>query len=390
MKPILTLSICAILLATSCKSEKDFARQALDYCLCQTERSLEELNPYDFTLSPRNIAPGDSVWHQRPVSQELWTEGFWPGILWYAYEYSNDDQIRKAAEGYTQALGFLSQIPAYDHDLGFIIFCSYGNAYRITGNPQYKQVILDTAERLAQLYNPKVGTLLSWPREVPNFGGHNTIMDNMINLETLFWAAENGGRKELRDIAISHADTTMKYHFREDGSCYHVAVYDAESGEFQRGCNHQGYSDESMWARGQSWAIYGYTMCYRFTRDQRYLDFACKVTDIYLDNLPEDMIPYWDFRDPCIPDVSRDASAAAVVASALLELSQYVPGAKGQDYHAKAVQMLQSLYENYRSGDVNPAFLLHSTGHRPAGSEIDYSIIYADYYFIEALLRLYK
>ena len=390
MKPILTLSICAILLATSCKSEKDFARQALDYCLCQTERSLEELNPYDFTLSPRNIAPGDSVWHQRPVSQELWTEGFWPGILWYAYEYSNDDQIRKAAEGYTQALGFLSQIPAYDHDLGFIIFCSYGNAYRITGNPQYKQVILDTAERLAQLYNPKVGTLLSWPREVPNFGGHNTIMDNMINLETLFWAAENGGRQELRDIAISHADTTMKYHFREDGSCYHVAVYDAESGEFQRGCNHQGYSDESMWARGQSWAIYGYTMCYRFTKDQRYLDFACKVTDVYLDNLPEDLVPYWDFRDPCIPDVSRDASAAAVVASALLELSQYVPGEKGKDYHSKAVQMLQSLYENYRSGDVNPAFLLHSTGHRPAGSEIDYSIVYADYYFIEALLRLYK
>ena len=131
-------------------------------------------------------------------------------------------------------------------------------------------------------------------------------------------------------------------------------------------------------------------MCYRFTRDQRYLDFACKVTDIYLDNLPEDLVPYWDFRDPCIPDVSRDASAAAVVASALLELSDYVPEAKGRDYREKAVRMLQSLYENYRSGDVNPSFLLHSTGHRPAGSEIDYSIVYADYYFIEALLRLYK
>ncbi|MGN1233643.1 MAG: glycoside hydrolase family 88 protein [Candidatus Cryptobacteroides sp.] len=390
MKPTLILLICTSLLLSACRQSDDFATQALDYCIAQTERSLDQLSPCDYTLSPRNIAPGDTLWHQRPVSQELWTEGFWPGVLWYAYEYSKDERILEAAEGYTEALGFLSQIPAYDHDLGFIIFCSYGNAYRLTGNPQYKQVILDTAERLAELYNPKVGTILSWPREVPNFGGHNTIMDNMINLETLFWAAENGGRKELRDIAISHADTTMRYHFREDGSCYHVAVYDAETGEFKHGCTHQGYSDDSMWARGQSWAIYGYTMCYRFTQDRKYLDFACKVTDVYLNNLPEDMIPYWDFNDPCIPDVSRDASAAAVVASALLELSQYVEGEKGKDYRDKAEQMLRSLYENYRSGDVNPSFLLHSTGHRPAGSEIDYSIIYADYYFIEALMRLHR
>lgn len=388
MKPTITLLICTTLLMTACKSSDDFASKALDYCLSQTKRSLGQLAPYDFNLSPRNIAPGDTVWHQRPVSQELWTEGFWPGILWYAYEYSNDDSIRKAAEGYTEALGFLSQIPAYDHDLGFIIFCSYGNAYRLTGNPQYKQVILDTAERIAELFNPKVGTILSWPREVPTFGGHNTIMDNMINLETLFWAAENGGRKELRDIAISHADTTMKYHFREDGSCYHVAVYDAGNGGFIRGCTHQGYDDDSMWARGQSWAIYGYTTCYRFTKDPKYLDFACKVTDVYLKGLPQDMVPWWDFNDPRIPDVSRDASAAAVVASALLELSQYVDAEKGKEYRGKAEQMLRSLYENYRSGDVNPSFLLHSTGHRPAGTEIDYSIIYADYYFIEALLRL--
>ncbi|MGM9786973.1 MAG: glycoside hydrolase family 88 protein [Candidatus Cryptobacteroides sp.] len=388
MKPTVKLLICTTILVAACKTSDDFSSQALDYCLSQTERSLGQLAPYDYNLSPRNIAPGDTVWHQRPVSQELWTEGFWPGILWYAYEYSEDEKIREAAEGYTEALGFLSGIPPYDHDLGFIIFCSYGNAYRLTGNPQYKQVILDTAERIAELFNPKVGTILSWPREVPTFGGHNTIMDNMINLETLFWAAENGGRKELRDIAISHADTTMKYHFREDGSCYHVAVYDAENGGFIRGCTHQGYDDDSMWARGQSWAIYGYTMCYRFTKDPRYLDFACKVTDVYLNNLPEDLVPWWDFNDPCIPNVSRDASAAAVVASALLELSKYVDSEKGIEYRGKAEQMLRSLYENYRSGDANPSFLLHSTGHRPAGSEIDYSIIYADYYFIEALLRL--
>ena len=378
---------CAVLCA-ACTPKASFVEESLDYCVAQTRRSLDMLQPYDYMMSPRNIAPGDSVWHQRPVSKELWTEGFWPGILWYAYEYSQDESILEAAKGYTEVLDFLSQQPAYDHDLGFIMFCSYGNGYRLTGDERYKDIIVATAELLAELYNPAVGTMLSWPREVPTFGGHNTIMDNMINLETLFWAAENGGRPELRDIAIAHADTTMKYHFREDGSSYHVAVYDAESGDFLRGCTHQGYADDTMWARGQSWAIYGYTMCYRFTRDPRYLDFACKVTDVYLKGLPEDMVPYWDFNDPMIPNVSRDASAAAVVASALIELSGYVGGEKGQKYLDDAKAMLASLYENYRSDDINPSFLLHSTGHRPAGSEIDYSIIYADYYYIEALLRL--
>lgn len=392
IKTILMCLPCALIIAACYPKTSEpaaaFADEALDYCVSQTERSLEMLQPYDYMMSPRNIAPGDSVWHQRPVSKELWTEGFWPGILWYAYEYSQDELILEAAKGYTEVLEFLSQQPAYDHDLGFIMFCSYGNGYRLTGDERYKDIIIATAERLAELYNPAVGTMLSWPREVPTFGGHNTIMDNMINLETLFWAAENGGRPELRDIAIAHADTTMKYHFREDGSCYHVAVYDAETGEFMRGCTHQGYADDTMWARGQSWAIYGYTMCYRFTKDPRYLDFACKVTDVYLKGLPEDMVPYWDFNDPMIPNVSRDASAAAVVASALIELSGYVGGEKGAQYLEDAKAMLASLHSNYRSGDINPSFLLHSTGHRPAGSEIDYSIIYADYYYIEALLRL--
>lgn len=392
IKTLLMCLPCALIMAACSpktqQSDTAFVAEALDYCVYQTERSLEMLMPYDYMMSPRNIAPGDSVWHQRPVSKELWTEGFWPGILWYAYEYSQDESILEAAKGYTEVLEFLSEQPAYDHDLGFIMFCSYGNGYRLTGDERYKDIIVATAERLAELYNPAVGTMLSWPREVPTFGGHNTIMDNMINLETLFWAAENGGRPELRDIAIAHADTTMKYHFREDGSCYHVAVYDAETGEFMRGCTHQGYADDTMWARGQSWAIYGYTMCYRFTKDPRYLDFACKVTDVYLKGLPEDMVPYWDFNDPMIPNTSKDASAAAVVASALIELSGYVGGDKGQQYLDDAKAMLESLHSNYRSGDINPSFLLHSTGHRPAGSEIDYSIIYADYYYIEALLRL--
>ena len=188
---------------------------------------------------------------------------------------------------------------------------------------------------------------------------------------------------------IKFPDKTMKYHFRPDYTSYHVAVYDTLTGEFIKGVTHQGYSDDSMWARGQAWAIYGYTVVYRETKDVRYLDFVQKVTDVYLKNLPEDYVPYWDFNDPSIPDAPRDASAACVVASALLELSGYLPAEKALEYKQAAVKMLASLSsDKYQCGKSKPAFLLHSTGHLPAGSEIDASIIYADYYYMEALLRL--
>ena len=369
--------------------------EALGYCDGQVRRPLAERkgtdDSIDYTMMPRNIADSLDSWHCRRAAKEEWCSGFWPGILWYDYEATGDEAVRKEAEQFTASLKFLSETPAFDHDLGFLVFCSYGNGYRLTHNPEYKQVLLNTADTLATLFNPRVGTILSWPRNVALYGGHNTIMDNMINLELLFWAAKNGGDPHLAEIAVSHADTTMKYHFRPDYSSYHVAVYDTLSGRFLRGVTHQGYADSSMWARGQAWAIYGYTVVYRETRDERYLDFVQKVADVYLKRLPEDYIPYWDFDDPAIPDAPRDASAACVVASALLELSTYLPGDKGEEYRAAAINMLASLSSDlYRCGDAKPAFLLHSTGHKPAGSEIDASIIYADYYYIEALLRLKK
>jgi len=224
----------------------------------------------------------------------------------------------------------------------------------------------------------------------PNNWPHNTIIDNMLNLEMLYWAAANGGNKELYDIATKHAETTMKHQFREDGSSYHVALYDTLDGHFIKGLTHQGYADETMWARGQAWAIYGYTIVYRETRDEKFLRFAEKVTDIYLKRLPEDYIPYWDFDAPRIPNEPKDASAAAIVASALLELSRLIDNPeKAREYEEAAVNMLISLSsDEYQSGDVNPAFLLRSVGHRPNGSEVDASINYADYYYIEALIRL--
>ncbi len=390
---ILPFSILLASCASTASTEKFNVDQALEYCNTQVHRSLAALgaDSTDYTMMPRNIQGTDSAWACRKASPDEWCSGFWPGILWYDFESSRDEIVREEAERYTEALEYLSRRPAFDHDLGFLMFCSYGNAYRLTGSPKFRDIILASADTLATLFNPKVGTILSWPRNVEMLGGHNTIMDNMINLEMLFWASKNGGDKRLYDIALKHAETTMEYHFRPDGTCYHVAVYDPESGKFIKGMTHQGYSDSSTWARGQAWAVYGYTMVFRETQDRRFLDFACKVTDAYLRRLPDDYVPYWDFDDPAIPDAPRDASAACVVASALLELQAYVTPEKRDEYRDSAVKMLASLSsDEFRSGDKRHSFLDHSTGHKPAGSEIDAAIVYADYYYIEALLRLKK
>lgn len=361
----------------------------LNYCKRQINKSLSRIG--DSTMMPRNILSGQSDWNLVPVRIEEWTAGFWPGILWYDYENTKSEEVLDAARHYTDILEPLTTLPAYDHDLGFQLFCSYGNGYRLTGDEKYKQIILNAADTLATLFNPRAGTILSWPREVePNNWPHNTIMDNMLNLEMLYWAAANGGNKELYDIATKHAETTMKYQFREDGSNYHVVVYDTIDGHFIKGITHQGYADETMWARGQAWAIYGYTMVYRETRDKKFLRFAEKVTDVYLKRLPEDYVPYWDFDAPNIPDEPKDASAAAITASALIELAQVEDKpAKAKEYQDAALKMLMSLSSpEYRSGETNSAFLLRSVGHKPNGSEVNASINYADYYYIEALTRL--
>lgn len=369
--------------------------EALEYCHGKVGLSLEglrhEADTIDYTMMPRNIEGNDTLWHCRPAKAEEWCSGFWPGILWYDYESTHDEVRREEAERFTNTLEYLSHTPCFDHDLGFLMFCSYGNAYRMTQNDRFRQIIVDSADTLATLYNPVVGTICSWPRNVEMLGGHNTIMDNMMNLEMLFWAAKNGGDRKLYDIAVRHAETTMEHQFRDDYSCYHVAVYNPETGDFIKGMTHQGLNDSSMWARGQSWAIYGYTMVYRETRDNRFLDFAQKVTDVYLNRLPSDYIPYWDFDAPQKEGTPRDVSAACVVASALLELEGYVDAAKGRSYHDAAVRMLASLSTpDYRSPEARCSFLDHSVGHHPAGSEIDAAIIYADYYYYEALLRLKK
>lgn len=401
-KAIIALSIIMITIPLVAKKNaaKFSTANEIGYCHRQIIHALGKLKldkgKYDYSMEPRNILNTDKQqgWNCRKVSSYEWCSGFWPGILWMDYSATGDAEIRKQAEGYTDALSFITNEPVFDHDIGFITFCSYGKGYEVTNNPTYKKVILDAADSLATLFNPKVGTILSWPREVKGSGWpHNTIMDNMMNLDMMFWAAKNGGNPLLYDLAVMHATTTMKHQFRPDGSCYHVAVYDTVSGDFIKGVTHQGYADNSMWTRGQSWAIYGYTMVYRYTHDKVFLDFAQKVTDVYLKRLNEentisDYIPKWDFDDPD-PKASKDASAACVVADALLELSDYVGGEKGEYYKNIAIETLKQLStDEYQSRNKNVSFLLHSTGHHPADSEIDASIIYADYYYLEALLRL--
>lgn len=391
MKQLFFLT-AVLLAACNPKPADNSVDTALDYCITQANKTLKTL-PADSAQIPRSIANGKT--DLRFVNYRDWTCGFWPGVLWYAYEYSNDSAIKQAAQRYSRALFPLVDSAAIDHDLGFQVFTSIGNGYRLTQDTLYRTVLLRAADTLSKLFNPKVGTILSWPREVPGVDWplrHNTIMDNMINLELLFWAAKNGGDKNLYAIAVKHAETTMRNHFRPDHTSYHVVVYDTATGKKVKGITHQGFSDNSMWARGQSWAIYGFTMVYRETNDPGFLEFAQQVADVYLKALPDDLIPYWDFNAPDIPNAPRDASAAAVTASALLELSTLVKDTdKGKMYRDKAEQMLQSLSSAaYQSREVNNAFLLHSTGHKPNGGEIDASIIYADYYYIEALLRLKK
>lgn len=384
------LSVCFVamfFLASSCSQKKFNANTQLRYCVQQAGKALSGI-PAD-TLLPGSIPKGDSNWHY--VGVRDWTSGFWPGILWYLYQYTHDDRWKSAADSFTMALKPGAYSSGFDHDLGFMLYNSFGNGWRLTHNPAYKKILLTAADSLATLFNPKVGTILSWPSMDKKMGWpYNTIIDNMMNLELLFWAAKNGGDQRLYHIAVTHAETTMENQFRPDYSNYHVVIYDTATGKVIKRITHQGYSDSSMWARGQAWAIYGFTMVYRETHDTKFLDFAQHVADIYLKRLPKDMIPYWDFDAPHTPNEPKDASAAAITASALLELSTDVPAKDiAKQYYKDAVKMLEALSSaQYQSRDKNDAFLLHSTGNKPANSEIDVPIIYADYYYVEALLRL--
>jgi unsaturated chondroitin disaccharide hydrolase len=378
---LVTLSGCA----NNTSNPKFDVEEKLDFSKRKALEVLENIDVKDGF--PRSIKKGEHKWSTSGISG--WTSGFFPGMLWYLYEYSGDEKILEAAKAYSQNLKPIKELDWNTHDLGFMMYCSVGNGYRLTGNEEYKEWLLQTADSLAALYNPHVGTILSWPWMKRKRGWpHNTIIDNMLNLELLFWAAKNGGSKELYDMAVTHALTTIENHFRDDFSTYHVVVYDEQSPMVLQKITDQGFSDESVWARGQAWAIYGFTMCYRETGMTEFKEAAIRASDFYLNNLPSDYVPYWDFKLPSFTGEERDVSAAAIAASAFIELATLVEEKElEQKYLQAATNTLKSLSSNYLS-KTTMAILDHSVGSKPHDSEVDVPIIYADYYYVEALTRL--
>src|SRR5690606_10473 len=342
------------------------------------------------------------------VSPYAWISGFYPGSLLYLYEFARDSMLLKEANDKLSQLEKLQTVTA-NHDLGFMMYCSFGNAYRLFQKPEHKAILIQSAKSLASRFNSTVGCIESWD-EIKSLDGKRmldfpVIIDNMMNLELLFFASKATGDPYYRNIATQHTDKTLENHFRKDFSSYHVVAYDTVSGKVLSKETHQGFSDNSTWSRGQAWAIYYYTMVDCEKENKKYFKAAQKMADFYLqhENLPEDMVPYWDFNvnqkgydpvwnyDPAkYPEVPRDASAGAIVASALLELSEYVGKKKRQLYLSAAEKMMASLSSpNYRAPvEANGGFILmHASGGVPGDVEVDVPLSYADYYYIESLMR---
>ncbi len=400
---VVTLFSCQQSNAQNSVASSDFV--ASDFALAKDQYQLL-LGSRDFprTLDTAGRVVGTDEWD--------WTGGFFPGALWYIYEYTKDPEVKANATIWTEKLEKAKDLTQH-HDIGFVMYCAYGNALRLETNPdkikQYQQILVHSAQSALKRFDPKVGLIKSW-NEKASWDGktvwkYPVIIDNMMNLELLFFASELTGDPKYKHAAISHADHTLKNHFRSDYSTYHVVDYDPNTGAVTHQQTNQGYADNSTWSRGQGWAIYGYTLLYRETREDKYLEAAKKAADFYMNhpNLPKDRVPYWDFnagQQGYRPDVDysnrklkvipRDASAAALVSSALLELSTYTSGADAKRYFDFAEGTLKTLSssEYLAKRGTNGGFILkHSVGSMPHQSEVDVPLIYADYYFLEALLR---
>ena len=375
---------------------------------CGTEETLEEMIERGLgvarsqsLLMARNLADQPeslprSFENGKLVTSDYrwWCSGFFPGVLWHLYGNSHDSEVLGYAELYTDRVEPVKHMTD-THDLGFMLFCSFGQGYALTGNRKYLDVIAEGTGSLLTRYNTDLGVIKSW--ESSRKWKYPVIIDNMMNLEMLCFMTRQTGDGSYEKVALSHADATIRNHFRDDFSTWHVVSYDPATGLPHAKNTAQGYADWSAWARGQSWALYGYTMMYRETMQQRYLDQARHVAQFLVNhpNMPTDGVPYWDYDVPeaVVPgnSVLRDASAAAVMASALIELSQLDPTADASRWLEMAEKQLRTLSsERYlaKEGENGGFILKHSVGSLPGGSEVDVPLTYADYYYVEALLRL--
>ncbi len=361
---------------------KELADASVQYTVFKKELSSDRF-PKSYNAATDSLVVSNSGW---------WCSGFYPGTLLYLYEKTKKQELLTEAERIMQPLS-KEQFNKGTHDLGFMMYCSFGNANRLQPSAEYRQILINSAKSLSTRFNPKVGCIKSWNSKPAN--DFLVIIDNMMNLELLFWATRATGDSSFYQIAVTHANTTMKNHFRPDYSSYHVINYHSETGAVQQKKTAQGYADESAWARGQSWGLYGYVVMYRETKDKKYLAQANHIADYILNNpnLPKDKIPYWDFNAPDIPNALRDASAGSVLASALLELQKYVSKPRSDEYIAVAETIVRNLASStYKAAfGTNGGFILkHSVGSLPGKSEVDVPLTYADYYYVEALTRLQK
>lgn len=380
---ILSASLVVCSCAAGQETMDELKERVFEVAACQVKVTDARLSD---TALPRSIKDGEAY----DSDYKWWCSGFFPGTAWYVYEVTGDESVKEIAMKNTLKL---ADIPATvdNHDIGFMLWCSYGNALRITGDGSCLPVIKAGARKLATRFRPGAGIIQSWGPAPQKDWICPVIIDNMMNLELLEEASKLFAEPVLDSIARTHANTTINNHFRENYSTYHVVDYDPESGAIRHKNTKQGYADESSWGRGQAWALYGYTMMFRETRDSVYLEQAMKVSDFCISKLPEDGITYWDFDAPDIPDALRDASAAAIMASGLAELSTFAPcREKASVYKATAEKIIRELAsERYMAAPgENFGFLLkHSVGNMPDNSEVDVPLTYADYYFLEAVIR---
>ncbi|OOQ56529.1 glycoside hydrolase family 88 protein [Mucilaginibacter pedocola] len=385
-KLLLITAFAAVVQTASAQKNTDkifgFAQHQTKVLLAETAKAKAAATKPNI-FSPRALsANGDLVL----VNSRDWCSGFFPGNLWFLYEYTGDKYWKEQSEPFTTVME-AEKINTGTHDLGFMVYNSVGNAYRLTHEDKYKADIIAAAKSLVTRFNPTIGCIKSW--DFNKAWKFPVIIDNMMNLELLFEATKLSGDSSFYKVAVAHANTTMKNHFRADNSSFHVVDYDPETGQVAHRQTHQGFADSSAWARGQAWGLYGYTLCYRETGNKIYLQQAEKIAKYIFSNpqMPADLVPYWDYDAAKLGNQPRDASAAAIAASALYELSTF--SKNGKAYKKTADKILNSLSSNYQPqpDSARGFLLLHSTGHKPANSEIDVPIIYADYYYLEAALR---
>ena len=379
---LLPLFLClAGLLVSSCRSDDDLPIDEIA-SLSARQCSIMEQSLTEDTM-PRNFQNGELVLSDT----HWWCSGFFPGVCWYTWRLGGDPEVREMALRQTRKLLNVDDLNT-EHDLGFQVLPSAYFAFQETGDSLYLKTVYDAAERLAGRFSPVTGVIRSWDNDRFTYP---VIIDNMMNLELLTIAARLFDRPEWLEIANTHAQTTLQNHFRPDGSCYHLVDYNPEDGSVIRRQTVQGYADESAWARGQGWAVYGFTMMYRETGEEAYLEQAERTARYLLPRLEGRPVPPWDFDAPEESVGQDDASAGAIMASAFLELSTLTrDAALSQSLRKQAHATLKALCEKpylAEEGEVGGFLLKHSTGHYTKGSEVDVPLTYADYYFLEALWR---